>query len=135
MAAPLPVDHLNGRFLPLAEAQLSPLDRGFLFGDGVYEVIPAYAGRLFHLRAHLKRLQYSLDAIRLKNPLADAAWTALLEKLVADNGSGDQAVYLQVSRGADSGRDHAFPKDVPATVFAMCSPLAGLPEELMERGA
>ena len=135
MAAPLPIAHLNGRFLPLAEAHLSPLDRGFLFGDGVYEVIPVYAGQLFHLRAHLKRLQYSLDAIRLRNPLSDPAWTALLEKLVAENGGGDQALYLQVSRGADVGRDHSFPKGVPATVFAMCSPLAGLPEELKTRGA
>ena len=135
MAAPLPIAHLNGRFLPLAEARLSPLDRGFLFGDGVYEVIPVYAGRLFHLPAHLERLQYSLDSIRLKNPLTDAEWTALLEKLVKDNGGGDQAVYLQVSRGTDSGRDHSFPKGVPATVFAMGSPLAGLPEELKSRGA
>ena len=135
MAAPLSLAHLNGRFLPLAEAKISPLDRGFLFGDGVYEVIPAYTGRLFHLPAHLKRLQYSLDSIRLKNPLAEAAWTELLTKLVHDNGGGDQAVYLQVSRGADSGRDHSFPAGVPATIFAMCSPLAGLPEELKTRGA
>ena len=135
MAAPLPIVHLNGRFLPLQEAKLSPLDRGFLFGDGVYEVIPAYAGRLFHLPGHLKRLQYSLDGIRLKNPLHDRDWTALLEQLVRDNGSGDQAVYLQVSRGADVGRDHSFPTAAPATVFAMCSPLSPLPEELKTRGA
>ena len=135
MAAPLPVVHLNGRFLPLAEAHISPLDRGFLFGDGVYEVIPAYAGRLFHLPAHLKRLQYSLDGIRLKNPLSDAQWTALLEELVVKNGSRDQAVYLQVSRGADAGRDHSFPAAAPATVFAMSSPLAPLSEELRTQGA
>src|SRR5215469_1048129 len=136
MAAPLPVVHLNGRFAPLAEAKLSPLDRGFLFGDGVYEVIPAYAGRLFHLPAHLKRLQYSLDGIRLKNPLGDAQWTRLLEELVAKNGGGDQAVYLQVSRGAHAGRDHSFPAaTLSATVYAMCSPLSALPEELKTRGA
>ncbi len=135
MATPLPIAYLNGRSLPLAEARISPLDRGFLFGDGVYEVIPAYAGRLFHLPAHLRRLQYSLDSIRLQNPRSDSAWTTLLENLVRENGGGDQAVYLQVSRGADAGRDHSFPKDVPATVFAMCSPLAGLPEELKTRGA
>ena len=135
MAAPLPVVHLNGRFLPLAEAHLSPLDRGFLFGDGVYEVIPAYWGRLFHLPAHLKRLQYSLDGIRLKNPLSDAQWTRLLEELVAKNGGGDQAVYLQVSRGADVGRDHNFPTAAAPTVYAMCSPLSPLPEELKLRGA
>ena len=135
MAAPLPIAHLNGRFLPLAEARISPLDRGFLFGDGVYEVIPAYAGRLFHLQAHLKRLQYSLDCIRLRNPLNEAGWSGLLNKLVADNGGGDQAVYLQVSRGADVGRDHSFPSGVPATIFAMSSPLGTLPEELRSRGA
>lgn len=135
MPAPLALAHLNGRFLPLAEAHISPLDRGFLFGDGVYEVIPAYAGRLFHLPAHLKRLQHSLDGIRLKNPLSDAAWTSLLEKLVTDNGGGDQSVYLQLSRGADKGRDHSFPLGLPPTVFAMCSPLGPLPEELKTRGA
>ena len=135
MAQPLPIAHLNGRFLPLAEAHISPQDRGFLFGDGVYEVIPVYAGRLFHLPAHLKRLQYSLDALRLKNPLSDADWTALLSKLVQDNGGGDQSLYLQVSRGADTGRDHAFPAGVAPTVFAMCSPLSPLPEDLKTRGA
>jgi len=135
MAAPLAQAHLNGRFLPLAEAYISPLDRGFLFGDGVYEVIPAYAGRLFHLPAHLKRLQYSLDGIRLKNPLADAAWSTLLAKLVTDNGGGDQAVYLQVSRGADKARDHGFPAGVPPTIFAMSLPLSPMPEELKTRGA
>lgn len=135
MAAPLPVVHLNGRFLPLAEARLSPLDRGFLFGDGVYEVIPAYAGRLFHLPAHLKRLQYSLDGIRLKNPHSDSQWTKLLEDLVLKNGGGNQAVYLQVSRGADAGRDHSFPTSVAPTVYAMGSPLSPLPEELKTRGA
>lgn len=135
MAAPLSTVHLNGRLLPLHEAHISPLDRGFLFGDGVYEVIPAYAGRLFHLPAHLKRLQYSLDGIRLKNPHDDARWTALLEELVVRNGGGDIAVYLQVSRGADAGRDHSFPGEIPATVFAMCSPLAPLSEELKTQGA
>src|SRR5579871_556299 len=135
MAAPLPIVHLNGRFLPLQDAKLSPLDRGFLFGDGVYEVIPAYTGRLFHLPAHLKRLQHSLDGIRLKNPLSDAQWTFLLQELVKKNGGGEQAVYLQVSRGADVGRDHVFPAKTPATVFAMSSPLGGLPEELKTKGA
>ena len=135
MAAPLPIAYLNDRFLPLHEAQLSPLDRGFLFGDGVYEVIPVYAGRLFHLPDHLKRLQHSLDGIRLKNPLSDAEWTTLLKELVQKNGVRDQAVYLQISRGADVGRDHSFPSKVPATVFAMSSPLAPLSEELKTRGA
>ena len=135
MATPLPIAHLDGTFLPVAEARLSPLDRGFLFGDGVYEVIPVYAGRLFHLRAHLQRLQHSLDGIRLKNPHDDAGWSSLLQTLVDKNGGGDQAVYLQITRGADTGRDHVFPARVPATVFAMSSPLAPLSEELRTRGA
>ncbi|HEY3645247.1 MAG TPA: D-amino acid aminotransferase [Gammaproteobacteria bacterium] len=135
MAAPLPTAHLDGRLLPLAEARISPLDRGFLFGDGVYEVIPAYGGRLFHLPAHLKRLQHSLDGIRLKNPHGDADWTALLKALVEKNGGGDQAVYLQVSRGAPENRDHSFPAGTAPTVFAMSSPLAGLPQELKTQGA
>ncbi len=135
MAAPLTLAWLDGRFLPAKEARISPLDRGFLFGDGVYEVIPAYAGRLFHLEKHLKRLQYSLDAIRLKNPLGDAQWSAMLGELVTRNSGGDQAVYLQVTRGADVGRDHAFPSGVPATVFAMSSVLPPLPEALKTEGA
>lgn len=134
-ATPLPQAYLDGRFLPVAEARISPLDRGFLFGDGVYEVIPAYAGRLFHLDKHLKRLRYSLDAIRLKNPRSEAQWSALLGDLVTKNGGGDQAVYLQVTRGTDVGRDHAFPVAIPATVFAMSSALTPLPEALKTKGA
>lgn len=131
----MPIAHLNGRFLPLGDAHISPLDRGFLFGDGVYEVIPAYGGRLFHLTAHLKRLQHSLDALQIRNPLTDADWTALLSKLIVENGGGDQALYLQITRGADAGRDHAFPSGVAPTVFAMCSPLSPLPDDLTSRGA
>lgn len=135
MAAPLPHAFLDGRFVAAGEARISPLDRGFLFGDGVYEVIPAYAGRLFHLEKHLTRLQYSLDAIRLANPHDDARWGALLGELVTKNGGGDQAVYLQVTRGADVGRDHAFPSAIPPTVFAMSSVLPPLPEVLKTQGA
>ncbi len=135
MADPLPVAYLNGSFLPLAEVRISPLDRGFLFADGVYEVIPAYQGKLFHLAAHLKRLQYSLDGIRLRNPHSEAEWNVLLDGLVQQNGGGDQAVYLQVTRGADTGREHAFPRNVPPTVFAMASVLNALPVSLAENGA
>jgi D-alanine transaminase len=135
MAEPLPTAYFNGAFLSLAEVRISPLDRGFLFGDGVYEVIPAYNGRLFHLAEHLERLQYSLDCIRLENPLMPAEWSGLLDKLVTRNGGGDQALYLQLTRGADQGRDHAFPAGTPPTVFAMCSPLAKLPQHLKLRGA
>jgi D-alanine transaminase len=135
MAEPLPLAWFNGEFAPLAEVRISPLDRGFLFGDGVYEVISAYAGKLFHLAAHLERLQYSLNGIRLKNPYTAAKWNALLTNLVQKNGGGNQALYLQITRGADSGRDHGFPRGIPPTVFAMCSALAPLPTALLEHGA
>jgi D-alanine transaminase len=135
MARPLPNAYFNGALLPFSEVRVSPLDRGFLFGDGVYEVIPVYAGKLFHLDAHLARLQDSLDGIRLENPYTDGKWTILLNDLTAMNGGGDQVLYLQVTRGADSQRDHVFPRDIPPTVFAMCTALAELPATLLERGA
>jgi D-alanine transaminase len=130
----MPIVHLNGRFLPLAEATVSVLDRGFLFGDGVYEVIPVYGGRLFRLDEHLARLDNSLAGIRLANPLDRAAWRVLLERLVADNGGGDLSVYFQVTRGAAPRRDHAFPAGVAATVFAMANPLAPPDAALLEAG-
>lgn len=114
--------YLNGTFLPLDQAHVSVMDRGFLFGDGVYEVIPVYGGRLFRLAAHLKRLQNSLDAIRLGNPLTDSGWESMLERLVKLNDGRDQGVYLQVTRGIAPRRDHAFPEDSRPTVFAMCTP-------------
>lgn len=135
MAEPLALAYFNGHYRPLAEVRISPLDRGFLFGDGVYEVIPAYAGRLFHLPAHLQRLQSSLDGIRLHNPHSTDEWSVLLTELVQKNRGGDQALYLQVTRGADRSRDHGFPQGVPPTVFAMCAPLAPLPAELLQHGA
>lgn len=115
--------YLNGEFLPLAEARISPLDRGFLFGDGVYEVIPVYSRRPFRLDEHLARLQHTLDGIRLANPLSADGWRAVLARLVAEAESEDQSVLLQVTRGADSKRDHAFPPGVPPTVFAFSAPL------------
>jgi len=114
--------YLNGVFLPLDQAQIPVLDRGFLFGDGVYEVIPVYGGKLFRLGYHLRRLQNSLDAVRIGNPLADDGWESMLEQLVAGNEGHDQTVYLQVTRGVAPRRDHAFPVDSRPTVFAMCTP-------------
>lgn len=114
--------YLNGVFLPLDQAQVSVLDRGFLFGDGVYEVIPVYGGKLFRLGHHLRRLQNSLDAVRIGNPFSDDGWESLLAQLVARNEGRDQTVYLQVTRGVAPRRDHAFPVDSRPTVFAMCTP-------------
>ena len=124
--------HLNGRLLPIEQATVSVLDRGFVFGDGVYEVIPVYARRPFRLTAHLARLAHSLDAIRLDNPHDEAEWTALIEALIAQNTLRDQAVYLQVTRGA-APRDHAFPAGVAPTVFMMSTPLdAPTPRQVAE---
>ncbi|MDH5534667.1 MAG: D-amino acid aminotransferase [Betaproteobacteria bacterium] len=125
--------HLNGEFMPLESARVPVLDRGFIFGDGVYEVIPVYSRHPFRLPEHLRRLQNSLDSIRLKNPLTDADWTALTREIVARNQGEDQSVYLQVTRGV-AKRDHAFPKDVKPTVFMMSSPLSTPSREQIENG-
>src|SRR5579862_5867153 len=101
VADPLPVCHLNGSLLPLREARISPLDRSFLFGDGVYEVIAARHGQPRRLDAHLARLRRSLDAIRIRNPHGEEQWRALVMALIEANGGGNLYVYLQVSRGAE----------------------------------
>jgi len=134
VATPLPVCHLNGRELPLTEARISPLDRSFLFGDGVYEVIPVYGGRPFRFAAHAERLARSLAAIRIRDPHGRDAWRRLVESLVAANGGGDQYVYLQVSRGAEFGRNHAPLPDIEPTVFAYCSPWPAVSAETLARG-
>lgn len=122
----LSIAYLDGEFASLDQLWVSPLDRGFLFADGVYEVVPVYDGELFHLDAHLDRLQRSLDGIRLENPHEQSAWSTLLRTLVQRNGGGDQSVYLQVTRGA-AVRNHAFPQSVQATVFAMSNPKTARP--------
>lgn len=118
--------YLNGEYLPLSEAKISVLDRGFLFGDGIYEVIPSYFGRLFHFQEHMKRLENSLAAIRLANPHSREQWLAILIPLL--NGTEDQYIYLQITRGCAAKRDHAFPEHVEPTVFAMCSPIVPMAE-------
>jgi D-alanine transaminase len=126
--------HLNGEFMPIEKATISVLDRGFIFGDGVYEVIPVYSRRPFRLEEHLARLQASLDAIRLANPHPPSEWTGLVGKIIAGNPWEDQNVYLQVTRGA-AKRDHAFPKGIKPTVFLMASELVPPSAELVESGA
>lgn len=122
MAPPLPTAWFNGAFTPLAEIRISPLDRGFLFADAVYEVIPVFDGRPFLLKAHLERLDRSLAELRIRNPETPESWSRIVAGLVERNGGGNLSVYLQVSRGADTGRDHAFPGDqVSPTVFGMAS--------------
>ena len=125
--------YLNGDFLPADEAKVSVFDRGFLLGDGVYEVIPVYQGRCFQLAGHLARLSQSLAGVRMENPLSSAAWTTMIETLVANNGGGDQSVYLQVTRGV-APRDHVFPVGVEPTAFAMSNPLLAVPDEYKTKG-
>lgn len=125
--------YLNNEFLPADQACVPVLDRGFIFGDGVYEVIPAYGGRLFRLDEHLQRLANSLAAVRIPNPLSNDGWTTMLNELVAQNSANDQSVYLQVTRGS-AQRDHAMPEIVVPTVFAMSNPLLPVSQEIREQG-
>jgi D-alanine transaminase len=125
--------YLNGKFLPLEQASVPVLDRGFIFGDGVYEVVPVYSRHVFRLGEHLKRLQHSLAGIRLANPHTPEEWNGLIRELVACNTPEDQYVYLQVTRGV-ANRDHAFPANTPPTVFMMSSPLVTAAPELVETG-
>ena len=128
------VIYLNGQFMPLQLAQISVLDRGFLFGDGVYEVIPAYGGRLLRLDLHLQRLQASLDGIRLTNPLSNAQWTQMLNELIQKNSGDDQSIYVQVTRGVAELRDHAFPSQVQHTIFCMSNPLLAVSRQVLQQG-
>ncbi len=125
--------YLNGEFMPLDQARVPVLDRGFIFGDGVYEVIPVYSRRPFRLPEHLARLQHSLASIRLANPMTDAEWARLIHDLVARHPGEDQSIYLQVTRGV-AARDHAFPKESRQTVFMMSSPLVTPARELVDNG-
>ncbi|MFI3155510.1 MAG: D-amino acid aminotransferase [Methylococcaceae bacterium] len=111
--------YLNGQYLPLNEAKISVMDRGFLFGDGIYEVIPSYSGNLFHFQEHMERLENSLSSIRLTNPHDRTQWLEILTPLLDAN--LDQSVYLQITRGVADKRDHAFPENITPTVFAMSS--------------
>jgi len=119
--------YLNGRFLPLADAKISVLDRGFVFGDGVYELVPVYSNKPFRLDEHLRRLQASLDGIRLANPHGIAEWRELVLQLIALQEFADQSLYIQVTRGTpvegQPPRDHAFPQGVSPTVFMFAQPL------------
>ncbi|BDZ74707.1 D-amino acid aminotransferase [Methylophaga marina] len=124
---------LNDTFLPAEQAKVSVYDRGFLFGDGVYEVIPVYGRQPFRLKAHLSRLQNSLDGIHLSNPFDDAHWTQLITQLIEHNEGENQAVYLQVTRGV-APREHVFPQGVKPTVFMMSNPLNAVPSLYKTQG-
>ncbi len=126
MADPHPIAWLNDALVPLKEARISPLDRGFLYADSVYEVVPVYEGRPFLLVEHCSRLDRSLAAIGMEPVHTASEWAAILAILIAANGSGDMYIYLQVSRGAQYGRNHAVPDGLEPTIFAFAAPL---PEE------
>lgn len=127
--------YLNGEFLPEERALVPVNDRGFVFGDGVYEVIPAYGGHLFRLEEHLRRLQHSLDGVRISNPLSLEQWRQMLTDLLAHNEGArqDMSVYLQVTRGV-AKRDHAFPVGVAPTVYASAGPISPLSLQVRDEG-
>ena len=124
---------LNGQFMPIEDAKIPVLDRGFIFGDGIYELVPVYSRVPFRMDEHLVRLERSLAEVRIRNPYTRAEWRDIILKLVAQQPFEDQGVYFQVTRGV-AKRDHAFPKDATPTVFMMSNPLVNPPKELVERG-
>jgi D-alanine transaminase len=134
VSSPLPVCYLDGAYLPLADARVSPLDRGFLFGDAVYEVIPVYGGRPFRLKEHLDRLNRSLGAIRMPAPRSHPEWAAICLRLLEQNPGQDSHIYLQVSRGTEFGRNHAWPEGLTPTLFAYVTALEATPAKLLDQG-
>jgi D-alanine transaminase len=128
-----PIAHFNGELLPLDQIRISPLDRGFIFGDGVYEFVPAYNGRLLRGREHFQRLQRSMDEIRLVNPHTVDEWIAEVYRLLAHH-PGDQGVYIQVTRGVPPKRDHVIPQGLTPTVFMMANPLSTPSREMVDKG-
>ncbi len=125
--------YLNGKFFMPEDVQISPFDRGFLFGDGVYEVIPVFNGRLFRLADHMKRLAASLRAIELPNPHNDGEWLNVFMQLITAAGPGDHSIYLQITRGV-APRDHAFPREPRPTAFAYIQPIRYPRPEEIEQG-
>lgn len=129
----MPIVFLNGQFMPIEDAKISPLDRGFIFGDGVYEVVPFYNGRGLRLHEHLLRLQKSMDALYLTNPYPLETWQAYMQALVEKNGGGNVGVYLQMTRGV-AKRDFPPPTGLTPTVFMMVNPLATPKPEIYANG-
>jgi D-alanine transaminase len=125
---------LNGKLLPLEHANVSVLDRGFIFGDGVYELVPVYSRVPFRLDEHLTRLERSLGEAKIRNPYSRSQWRGHIYQLIDAQAFDDQGIYFQVTRGV-AKRDHAFPKNVEPTVFMMSNPLVNPPQEQVEKGA
>ncbi len=110
--------YLNGSYMPMEEAKISPMDRGFLFGDGIYEVIPSYDGKLVGFIPHMERMQNGLDAIEIKLHIDQDEWREIARQLAGRNGDGNLGIYFHVSRGADSKRNHAYPDNIAPTLYA-----------------
>ena len=128
-----PVCYLNGEFLPLDQAKISVLDRGFIFGDAIYEVIPVYRRKPLRLAAHLARLNRSLSEIRIDVPLCDGDWTAIIDELIGFQASDDQAIYLHVSRGV-AKREFGLPQGIEPTVFMVSNPFVPPPKQHIDNG-
>src|SRR3982074_3741281 len=124
---------LNGRILPIEDAKVSVLDRGFIFGDGVYELVPVYSRVPFRLDEHMTRLERSLSETGIRNPYSRAQWREIIFKLIDSQSFHDQGIYFQVTRGV-AKRDHALPKNVEPTVFMMSNPLVNPPAEQVQKG-
>ena len=110
--------YLNGDYMPMEEARISPMDRGFLFGDGIYEVVPSYGGKLVGFSPHMERMQDGLDAIEIQLQVDHGQWRAIADELIARNGGGNLGIYFHVSRGADTQRHHAYPEGITPTLYA-----------------
>jgi D-alanine transaminase len=136
-ALPETLCYLNGKYQPVSQAQVSVLDRGFIFGDGIYEVVPVYGRRLFRFDEHMARLNRSLAKLRIPNPHSREEWLERCRKLVAAVGeatqAGDQMVYIQVTRGV-ALRDHVMPPDIVPTVFMMSNPMKPASTEQRHHG-
>jgi len=124
---------LNGKFMPIEEAKVPVLDRGFIFGDGIYELVPVYSRAPFRLEGHLARMERSLSEVKIANPYTRAEWTRIIEQVIEKQSFDDQGVYWQITRGV-AKRDHAFPKNVQPTVFMMSNPLVNPSREIVENG-
>ena len=129
-----PVVYINGEYLPQSQAKVSVLDRGFLFGDGVYEVIPVFSGKPLRLNKHLERLQRSMNRVLLKNPLTQEQWQEIFQTLLDSNPGGDRSIYLQVTRGAVPVRDLSISVDVEPTVFVMVNDIKPVDFARLENG-